>query len=364
MIYLDYAAATPMRREVLRAMEPYFSERFANPTAAHPMGLQARDVVEKSRVRIADVLNCSAGGIVFTTGGTESNNLALLGFGGLKLVVDSTSHKSVLEAARNSGKKVVPLSVDGKGRVDLKELGRRVTRGSLVSICYVNNETGVIQDVKRIARIVHAKKGYLHIDACQAGLFELDVGKLGVDMMTLNAGKIYGPKGVGLLYVHKGVDITSIMFGGGQEGGLRSGTPNTAGIIGMGKALDLMVKGREKERNRLEKLSTWFVNQLSKDVGRVNVIGSSKRSPHIVSLLFDEVDSEDVVNHLYGQGICVSRGSACQSGEIELSHVLKAMKIEKTAIRFSFGRDTTKKELGEVIAKLIVIVDSLRAIGF
>lgn len=377
MIYLDHAAATPVRKEVLQAMQPYFSEVFANPSSIHTAGVAAREAVEKSREKVRKILNAaSEDKIIFTSGGTESINLALQGvFSGKKgmLITSAVEHEAVLataDALQKKGCEIVFAGVDAFGRVNLKDIEKALKKVSwerksaLLSMMYTNNEVGTLQPVKEIAEIARKHKVLFHSDACQAGYEELDVQKLGVDLLTLNGSKIYGPKGVGILYVRKGVVLEPLIFGGGQEYGLRSGTENVAALVGFAKALELMQREREKENQGLKELQKILEKGLLQ-ISESRLNGHpSERAAHIVSVSFFGIEGEQLVRHLSERGIFCSSGSACTSKKIKVSHVLQAMKIpEKFAlgmVRFSFGKGNTKEEILKVVTAVREIVEVLR----
>ena len=375
MIYLDYAAAAPARKEVrkvVRSMEKYF----ANPSSGHDAGNRAKWMIEGAREKIKEIMNASSKDkIIFTASGTESLNLAIKGVAqayrkkGSHIITSTIEHKAVLETCKfleGEGFKVTYLKVDQYGRVNPKEVEKAITKKTiLVSIMYANNEVGTIQPIKEIAAIAKKKKVLFHTDACQAGFLALDVQQLGVDLLTLNSNKIYGPKGAGLLYLRKGVEIQPLIHGGGQEYGLRSGTENVAAIRGFGKALGLAQREKEQENKRLQELRAYFVSEVRKKILNTLLNGHpTERLPNNVHLSFAGVEAETVLYYLSLQGIFASAGSACTANEIEVSHVLKAMnvpeKLARGSIRFSLGKYTGKRDIDKVIAVLVQVVNSLR----
>ncbi|HLD39521.1 MAG TPA: cysteine desulfurase family protein [Candidatus Nanoarchaeia archaeon] len=375
MIYLDYAAAAPARKEVrkvVRSMEKYF----ANPSSGHDAGNRAKWMIEGAREKIKEIMNASSKDkIIFTASGTESLNLAIKGVAqayrkkGSHIITSTIEHKAVLETCKfleKEGFKVTYLKVDQYGRVNPKEVEKAITKKTiLVSIMYANNEVGTIQPIKEIAAIAKKKKVLFHTDACQAGFLALDVQQLGVDLLTLNSNKIYGPKGAGLLYLRKGVEIQPLIHGGGQEYGLRSGTENVAAIRGFGKALGLAQREKEQENKRLQELRAYFVSEVRKKILNTLLNGHpTERLPNNVHLSFAGVEAETVLYYLSLQGIFASAGSACTANEIEVSHVLKAMnvpeKLARGSIRFSLGKYTGKRDIDKVIAVLVQVVNSLR----
>ncbi|PIN73960.1 cysteine desulfurase NifS [Candidatus Woesearchaeota archaeon CG10_big_fil_rev_8_21_14_0_10_45_16] len=370
MIYLDHAAATPVRKEALKAMLPYFSESYGNPNSYHELGKNAREAVEKARVSIAQKLNARfPEEIIFTGSGTESVNLALQGIAkayqkkGNHIITCKTEHKAVLEtckALEKQGFKVTYLDVDKKGLPNLAELEKAITKKTtLISIMYVNNETGVIQPIQKIVSLAKKYRVLFHTDACQAVYQLLDVQELGVDLLTMNGSKVYGPKGIGLLYKKKEVLLQPLIHGGSQESGFRSGTENVPGIVGFAAALQSSLDGK-----KLSQLQQSFERELLK-ISKTKINGG-QHSPHITNVTFSGVDAETLLHYLDSKRIYASAGSACTAGVQEPSHVLRAMGISekeaRSTVRFSFGKDTTKAELKMVVKAVKEIVGSLRKI--
>lgn len=378
-VYLDYAAATPVRREVLLEMRKY-GHIFANPSSVHALGVAARELLESVREKVGKILGAgSYDKIIFTAGGTESINLALLGVvrantqRGKHIITSSVEHKAVLETCKQlekEGFSVDYVGVDSNGMVNVQELVRLVRKDTiLISIQYVNNETGIIQSLSELCRSVREKSSsvIIHTDACQAGLLDLNVKKLGVDLLTLNSSKIYGPHGVGMLYIRDGVSVLPLMLGGGQEYGLRSGTENVEGVVGFVYALGLLQKERGKELRRLEGLRKKFVKKLCENIDDVFVVSDLKKSmPGILSVGFLEVEAETLVKSLSVLGVYVSAGSACTAQQIEVSHVLRAMRVEddvaRGVIRFSLGRGTMLEDLQQTVMCTKKVVESLRKV--
>jgi len=374
MIYLDYAAAAPVRTEVVRNVEKYF----ANPSSMHDAGKKAKELLENSREKIKKIMNANIGDkIIFTSSGTESVNLAIKGVArayikkGNHIITSKVEHKAVLETCKyleQEGFSVTYLDVDKYGRVNPKDVEKKITAKTiLVSIMYANNEIGTIQPLQEIAAITKKKKVLFHSDACQAGFLSLDMQKLGIDLLTLNSNKIYGPKGAGLLYVREGVKLEPLIHGGGQEFGLRSGTENVAAIMGFGKALGLAQAEKEKENKNLCGLRDYFIKEVQKNINEMILNGHpQERLPNNVHLSFESVEAETVLSYLNQRGIYASAGSACTADEIEVSHVLKAMKVPeglaKGSIRFSLGKETTKKNIDKVVKVLSEIITSLRKV--
>ncbi len=376
-IYLDYAAATPLDPEVLVAMQPYFSEDFYNPSATYLSGIKVKKHLNQARAKIAMWLGDRPFEIFFTAGATEANNLAIQGvmrqFPSGEVLVSAIEHESVLAPAQLFNCKIIPVTKDGV--VDVAQLKKLISpKTVLVSVMMVNNELGTTQPIKEISVLIKEVRGerakssnemplYLHTDAAQAGnLFDLHTRRLGVDLMSLNGGKIYGPKQSGALFVGSEVQIKSIIVGGGQEGNLRSGTENVAGAIGLSNALDLAQKGHAKEYKRLEQLRAAFTSELEKSIPAAKINFSKKhQSPHLISVTFPGTDNERLMMELDEAGIQVAVGSACSASSDEPSHVLKAIGLSDAAarstLRFSFGRQTSAADITKTIAILKKLVN-------
>ena len=366
-IYLDYAAATPIDPKVTAAMQPYFSQKFHNPSSIYLAGRAASQALEDARSAVAQILGAKPAEIIFTAGATEANNLAIQGvmkdFPECEVLVSAIEHESVLAPAGLFNCRTVP--VDPKGRVDLQKLETMVSdKTVLVSIGLVNNEIGTVQAMPDISKILNklrklrGSKGrplYLHSDCAQApNYFDLHVSRLGVDLLTINGGKIYGPKQSGALYIRAGVQLQPLILGGGQESNLRSGTENVAGAAGLATALSLAQKKRSDEAKRMAKLRQQFIAGLEKNIPVAIVNGSAKHSaPHIVSVTFPDVDNERLMMELDERGIQVATGSACSASSDEPSHVLSAIGLsDKTAhstLRFSFGRATSEADIAQTL---------------
>lgn len=376
-IYLDYAAATPVDPRVLEAMLSYFSEEFGNPSGLYAIAQHARKAVDESRATIAGILHAKSQEIIFTSSGTESDNLALLGVAkayaqqGKHIISTTIEHAAVLrslEHLESEGFSVTYVPCDKNGLIDPKEIERAMREDTmLVSVMYANNEIGTIQPIEEISKRVKKKKAILHTDACQApGSLSLDVQKLGVDLMTLNGGKIYGPKGVGVLYVRKGIKITPQMHGGSQEYRMRAGTENVPAIVGMAKALELAIQEGPKEAVRLQKLRNETIETILKKISGTELNGDhKKRLPNNINIFFDGIDAATLLMRLDMAGIAVSAGSACSSGAIEPSHVLLALgygkKRAESSIRFTIGKSTQKEHLQTAVQILEKIIHDFRA---
>jgi len=364
-IYLDYAATSPVRPEVLEGIMPFFSDCCGNASSIHSAGQIARGAVEKSRETVAACLGVAPAEIIFTSGGTESDNLAVKGLAyarrdvGRHIIVSAVEHPAVIrcaEALVEDGFELSLAPVDRYGRVEvevLKQLIRPDT--SLISVMLANNETGAIQPVEDICRVASKSGVPVHTDAVQApGRIDIDVGRMGVDMMSLSAHKCYGPKGVGALYVKKGTGLQALLNGGSQEKLMRPGTENVPGIVGLGIALDLACKEREQEAARLLGLRQRLETGIRQRIKMYKRNGHrTDRLPNILNMSFAGVTGEALTVFLDTQGIAVSSRSACASGSLEPSHVLQAMGVDAplalASLRFSLGRDTTEEEVDRVV---------------
>jgi len=374
-VYLDYHATTPVDPRVLDAMLPYFREAFGNPaSASHQWGWKAQEAVESARRDVAALLGASAREIVFTSGASESNNMAIRGIaeraapGRRHIVVSAIEHKSVLEASARLDalgwrRTVVPVHPDG--RINLPALEAAVGDDTaLVSVMAANNEIGTIQPLADVAAIVHAHGALLHTDAAQAvGKIPVDVDALGVDLLSLTAHKMYGPKGCGAIYIRKHTDLVPLIMGGGQERGLRSGTLNVPGIVGLGRACRVAATDMADESRRLAAMRDRLLDGLRSRLDGVTVNGSwEHRLPHNLHVSFAGVDGESL---LVGIGdIAVSSGSACASASSTPSHVLAAIMggdVPSACIRFGLGRFTTEDEVDYAVEKFAAMVRHLRS---
>jgi len=385
-IYLDYAAGTPLDRRVFSVMQPYFSTTQGNPSAIYKEGVEAKKAVEVARSEIARMLGAHSDEIIFTGSGTEANNLAVFGIAraaradGVEkphFITSAIEHPSVLNACRALEKageiEVTFLQVDQGGMVQLSELKQALRPETVfVSVMYANNEIGTIQPVKEIAAIIrrHRKNAktenskfqvLFHIDACQAMNY-LDVGpaRFGADLLTFNASKIYGPKGIGVLYKRRDVGLVPLIYGGEQEHGLRSGTENIAAIVGIAKALNIARAHREKESMRQTKLRDYFLGRVKEKFPETIINGSmDARLPNNVNVSFPDIESQLMIIELDAKGIAASAKSACASDEEDASYVVAALGGEKwrseNSVRFSLGRYTTKKDIDATVEALLEI---------
>ncbi len=387
MIYMDHAATTPVRPEVFDAMQPYFSERFGNPSSLYGLAQESRDAVAESRERVAAVLNCRTSEVVFTGNGTESNNTALKGVaaamragegsGRLHIITSAIEHHAVLhpvEQLERDGFEVTIVPVDGYGRVDPQAVADAVQKNTvLVSIMLANNEVGTTQDVARISSLAKERSADLggqlkvHTDAAQAaGKMPLDTKAMGVDLLSLTGHKIYAPKGVGVLFVKRGTSLEPLLSGGGQERQRRSGTENVPYIVAMGTALELAEAEREEFVSRTAKLRDMIESGIIEQLPDTKLNGhASQRLSNITNLSFPGVQGEPVLLGLDFQEIAASSGSACSSASVEPSHVLMAMGLSEEmavgSVRLSLGRESTEADARATITAIPEIVTRLRS---
>jgi cysteine desulfurase len=380
-IYFDHAATTTTSPEVLDSMLPYFSARYGNPSSLHSDGRLARYAIDSARESISSVLRASPEEIIFTASGTESNNLAVLGVArahkkhGNHILVSAIEHKSVLAAAKQLTKEgfdVEYIPVDEKGMIDVVDCISRVREKTiLISVMYANNEIGTVEPIQKLAEELQLhKKGNLlpifHTDACQAaGYMPLNVTELGVDLLTLNSSKIYGPKGVGLLYRNKKVTLAPVFFGGGQEYGLRPGTENLPSIVGFKEALLRVEKRRVEESERLCSLRDECLRSLSQEIPSLVINGHPlQRLPNNIHISIPEIEGESMVLMLDNFGIHVATGSACSAHDLQVSHVLTAIKQDSIlahgSLRITFGEETTKAECDYLVKVLPEVIVKLR----
>ncbi len=357
-VYLDNNATTPLLPEVFEAMRPYFFEKFGNASSIHQQGQQARGAVERAREQVADLLNCRPAEIVFTSGGTEGDNLALLGMmkPGDHIITSSIEHHAVLNACKrleDMGCTVTYLPVDGRALVDPDDVRRALRpETQVISIILANNETGVLQPVVEIGKIAAEADVYFHTDAVQAaGKIPLDVKQIGCDLLTIASHKIHGPQGAGALFVRKGTLLQPLFYGGRHERSRRAGTENLAGIVGLGKAAEMASEGfADGSVERMVALRDRLERTIVESVELIGVNSSdAPRVPNTTNIYFDCIEGEAMVIALDLKGLSVSTGAACSSGAIEPSHVLTAMGLSadraRASIRFSLGKQNTAEEV-------------------
>lgn len=378
-IYLDNASTTQVDPKVLASMLPYLGENYGNPSSLHKPGRVANGAIESARKVVAGCLGVLSEEIIFTSGGTEADNLAILGLAraykhkGKHIIVSAIEHKAVLDPCRKleaEGFSVTYLPVNKSGFVSAEDLGKALRSDTiLVSVMYANNEIGTIQPIKQISKILKGRTDCMpifHTDACQAvGALSLDVKKLGVDAMTLSASKIYGPKGVGVLYLNKKYTIEPCMLGGGQERGLRSGTENVAGIVGFATALQIAESKRMSECERLTKLRDYFLAEIKKKIKGVVVNGSMRnRLPNNINISIPGVEGEALLLLLDDKGVYCSTGSACSSVDLNPSYVLLGIglpiSLAHCSVRFTLGRYTKKSEIDYAVKVLVSAVERIR----
>lgn len=364
-IYLDHAATTPIRSEVRLAMEPYLGAAFGNPSSLHAEGQRAKRAIDSARSTVADALGSDFSEITFTSGGTEADNAALLGImlghraSGNHLVTTQTEHEAVLRTAeflQTIGFEATFIPPDSGGRIEPAQIAAAITdRTTLVSVMHANNEVGAIQPVRAIAEAAHARGALFHTDAVQAfGQIQVNVTEMGADLLTISGHKIYGPKGVGALYVRSGIAIEPWLHGGGQERGRRAGTENTAAIVGFGEAVRLMIQERTDESARLARLRDLFLEIMHERIPFAILNGHpTERLPNNLNISFPGFAADATLVRLDREGISASSGSACASGSIEPSHVLVAMGLDEarinSAIRFTLGHSTTEEQIKRTV---------------
>lgn len=378
-IYMDHSATTPVAPEVLQAMLPYFSDKFGNASSLHSFGQEAKKALEDSREKIAKILGANPEEIVFTSGGTESDNLALKGIAqrnkdkGKHIITTSVEHPAILETCgklEKEGFAVTYLPVTGEGLVDLAALEAAIRPDTiLISVMHANNEVGTIQPLEEIGRLAAEKDIYLHTDAVQSvGKIPTDVNALGVDSLSLSAHKLYGPKGVGALYIRRGTKLENIMQGGGHERGLRSGTENVAGIVGLARAMQMCSESMASEGQRLTELRDRLAGLVLEKVKDAWINGTMKqRLPGSLNFGFSYVEGESLLLFLDSKGIAVSTGSACSSHKLQPSHVLLSLGLRPEechgSLRITMGRSNTKEEVDYVAECITEAVERFRGIS-
>ena len=379
IIYLDHNATTPMHPEVLEAMQPYFSGIYGNASSLYQVGREAKAALENAREEAANVLGCRVSEVIFTSGGTESDNFAIKGTAfanrnkGKHIITSSIEHHAVgmsCEFLEKEGFEVTYLPVDSDGFVDPDDLKKAIRPDTiLVTIMYANNETGVIQDIKALSSIAREAGVYFHTDAVQAtGKIPYKIDDTGCDMLSISAHKLYGPKGVGLLYIRSGTRISPWNEGGGHEKGLRAGTENVAGIVGLATALNISERDMAARTERMNKISSKFYKAVNERIPDIILNGNlEKRVPNTLNFSFKAIEGEAIVLSLDMKGIMVSTGSACTSGATDPSHVLKAMGVPREmaqgSIRFSFGRSNSLEDVDYIVDILDKEVHRLRSIS-
>jgi len=378
-VYLDYAATTPVHPDVLKAMIPYLTDAFGNPSSLYSYGGEAKGAIEEARVKVADLIGAQDEEIVFTGSGTEADNFAIKGVAfaneskGNHIITSSIEHHAVTETCKfleRRGFSVTYLPVDEYGLVDPHDVKKAITgKTILISVIHANNEMGTIEPIAEIGKVAKEAGVYFHTDAVQTvGHIPVDANELGVDLLSISAHKLYGPKGIGALYIRKGTKLIPFMHGGEQERRRRASTENVAGIVGLGTAAELARQEMDEEVQRLTRLRNRLIKGLLERIDHVRLNGHpQKRLPNNINVSIDFVEGESMLLNLDLEGICASTGSACSSSSLEPSHVLLAMGLAHEqahgSLRFTLGKWTTEEEIGQVLEVLPRIVAKLRAMS-
>ena len=375
-VYMDYSATTYVKPEVLEEMLPYFTEKFGNPSSFYGISRETKRAIDKAREQVAKALNCLPEEVYFTGGGSEADNWAIKGIAsahknkGNHIITTKIEHHAVLHACEyleKNGFEVTYLDVDDEGLIRLEDLKNAITdKTILVTIMFANNEIGTIEPIKEIGEICREKKIYFHTDAVQAvGNIPVDVKEMNIDMLSLAGHKIYGPKGIGVLYIKKGIKIDNLIHGGAQERNRRAGTENIASIVGLGKALELATTNLEEHMERLTVLREKLIDGLLKiPYTRLNGPKGDKRLPGNVNVCFRFIEGESILLSLDFKGVCASSGSACTSGSLDPSHVLLAIglphEIAHGSLRLSMGDGSTEEDVDYVLEVVPPIIERLR----
>lgn len=379
-IYLDNAAGKPVDHRALEAMLPYMKSSYGNPSSLHTFGQEAKQALDEARVRLAELIHSEKKeNIVFTSGATESNNMAIKGVAnrnkdrGTRILTSSVEHMSVVNPVKylsTKGFETVFMPVDKYGSVLIDKLEKELTdKTILVSVVYANSEIGTIEPIKEISKIVHSKNAYLHVDATAAcGQMPIDVKNEGIDLLTVSSNDMYGPKGVGALYVKEGIRLEPMLHGGGQERGIRSGTENLSGIVGFGKAAEIAGTEMQTVKNRLEKLRNKLITGLLDPIPHSFLNGHpTQRLPDNASVRYNYIEGESMLLSLDLEGVYTSSGSACTSKTLEPSHVLLALGLKHEeahgSLMFTLGKENTEEEIDYVISLMPRIVKRLRAMS-
>lgn len=376
IIYLDNNATTKTDEEVVKAMMPYLLDNYGNPSSIYKIGRENKRKVEDSREKIAKILNCEPNEIYFTSGGSESDNTAIRGIAysyknkGNHIITSKIEHPAVLETCKQlekEGFEVSYIGTDKNGIVDLEELKKEIKQTTtLITIMFANNEIGTLQPIKEIGEIAKKNNIIFHTDAVQAvGSVLIDVKELNIDSLSLSAHKFYGPKGIGVLYVRKGIKFEKFVNGGHQERNKRAGTENVAGIVGLAKAIELAYRDLEEHNKKIKELRDYYVEQVKEKIPYIKINGDmEKRLPGNSNISFRFIEGEGLLLNLDLKGICASSGSACTSGSLDPSHVLLAIglphEIAHGSLRISIGKYNTKEEIDYLVENLVEIVGRLR----
>lgn len=374
--YFDHSATTYVKEDVLTEMIPYFRMEYGNPSAMYSLGRMAKKAKEEARKKVANAIKCKPEEIYFTSGGSESDNLAIKGIvyanrnKGNHIITTKIEHPAVLNTCKTlekEGYKVTHLNVDKNGMINLEELRNSITNQAiLITVMFANNEIGTIEPIKQIGEIAKMHNVIFHTDAVQAiGNVKIDVNELNIDSLSMSAHKFYGPKGVGALYVKSGIKFTRIQDGGHQEKDKRAGTENVAGIVGLGKAIEIASKNLYNYNAKLINLREYLITQIEKQIPNIKINGHrQKRLPGNVNISFDGIDGGDLLLNLDEKGICASAGSACSTGNPNPSHVLTAIglpnNLSKGTLRITLGEQNTKEDVDYLIKNLVESVGKLR----
>ena len=375
-IYFDHAATTAVKKEVLKEMLPYFSIQYGNASSAYTIGRSAKRAVEQARSRVATAINSQPNEIYFTSGGSESDNIAIKGIAyanrkkGNHIITSKIEHPAVLNACKrleNEGYVVTYLDVDKDGLINIQDLENSITSKTiLITIMFANNEIGTIQPIEQIGKIAKKYNIIFHTDCVQAvGNVAIDVNRMNIDLLSMSAHKFYGPKGIGALYIRNGIKCEKLQDGGHQEKDLRAGTENVPGIVGLGKAIEIAHIGLDKYNSKLLYLRNYYTEQVEKRIPYIKINGhKTKRLPGNSNISFGFINGEDLLLKLDEKRICASAGSACSTGNANPSHVLTAIgleeKVAKGALRVTFGDENTKQDVDYLVDSLVKIVEKLR----
>jgi cysteine desulfurase len=379
-VYLDNSATTKPDPRILDQMQPYFSEKYGNASSIHFMGDEGTKALDEARKLVAGILNCGPANIIFTSGASESNNLIIKGVARAHksnkgkrdtILISEIEHSSVLAPAKqlmNEGFKIKHIPVDKNGQIQMKEFEKMVDAQTLlVSVMTVNNEIGTIQDIESLVRKTHEKGALFHTDAVQAVPYlDIDINQSGVDFLSLSAHKFYGPKGVGLAFINRIHEIQPLIDGGEQEYGIRSGTYNIPGIVGMAEALSLAYQEKNEHLKKITELSNYMWDRMSSEIQNIHLNGSlENRTPNNLNVRFESVEGEAIVIELSTKGICVGTGSACSAKDLRSSHVLKSIGLKdehlNSNVRFTLGKFNTKQEIDYTVDALKEVVKRLRS---
>ena len=376
IVYFDNAATTKVKEDVLEEMMPYFSVEYGNPSSLYNIGRRAKRKIEEAREKVAKLIGADKNEIFFTAGGSESDNTALKGIAyknkgkGNHIITSKIEHPAVLESCKElekQGFEITYLDVDEKGLINLDQLKSAITENTiLISIMFANNEIGTIEPIKEIANIAKEKNIIFHTDAVQAsGNTKINVNKMGIDMLSLSGHKIYGPKGIGALYVKNGIEFSKFINGGHQEKNKRAGTENTAGIVGLGKASEISFNNLEKHQKKLKELRDYYELNIKQKITDIRINGDlENRLPGNSNISFKNIDANALLLELDKKGICASSGSACSSGSNNPSHVLQAIKVPEEFIfgtlRITFGEYNSKAQVDYLIENMVEIIKKLR----